>query len=68
MFFTQLMIWGGNDNTCREESPVYYWWLVTNIIIFYTIVSFGLATWGSYICKVADAQEEFIKKAREEFD
>ena len=44
-----------------------YWWLVTNIILFYTIVSFGLATWGSYLCKVADVQEEITKQAVEEY-
>ena len=67
MFFTQLMIWGGEDNHCRTEAAVLYWWLVVNIIVFYLIVSFGLATWGSYICKVADAQEEFVEKARAEY-
>ena len=67
MFFTQLMIWGGSDNNCRTDAAVLYWWLVTNVIVFYVIVSFGLATWGSYICKVADAQEEFISKARKEY-
>ena len=44
-----------------------YWWLVTNIIVFYFLVSFGLATWGAYLCKVADAQEEITKEAIKEY-
>ena len=67
MFFVQMELWGGVDNQCRKESPLLYWWLVTNIILFYLIVSFGLATWGSYLCKVADAQEEITKQAVEEY-
>ena len=67
MFFVQMELWGGVDNQCRTESPALYWWLVTNIILFYTIVSFGLATWGSYLCKVADAQEELTKQAVDEY-
>ena len=57
MFFVQLELWGGVDNNCRKESPVLYWWLFANIVLFYLIVSFGLATWGAYLCKVADVQE-----------
>ena len=30
-------------------------------------MSFGLATWGSYLCKVADVQEELTKKAVDEY-
>jgi len=67
MFFVQMMLWGGVQNECRFEQPMLYWWLVTNIILFYTIVSFGLATWGSYLCKVADVQEEITKQAVEEY-
>ena len=67
MFFVQLELWGGVDNTCRKEVPALYWWLVVNIIVFYFIVSFGLATWGSYLCKVADVQEELTQKAVEEY-
>jgi hypothetical protein len=67
MFFVQMELWGGVDNQCRFEAPGLYWWLVTNIILFYFIVSFGLATWGSYLCKVADVQEEITREAVEEY-
>ena len=67
MFFTQLELWGGSENNCMTEAAVLYWWLFANIVVFYLIVSFGLATWGSYICKVADAQEELVEKARAEY-
>ena len=58
MFFVQMQIWGGTQNECRTESPILYWWLVTNIALFYLIVTFGLVTWGSYLCRQADAQEK----------
>ena len=44
-----------------------YWWIVVNVIMFYLIVAFGLATWGSYICRVADAKEELTKAAVNEY-
>ena len=30
-------------------------------------MAFGLCTWGSYICKVADAAEELTKEAVEDY-
>jgi len=63
MYVCQMMIWGGVENTCMKETPVLYWYIVTNVIMFYVIVAFGLATWGSYLCKVADAYEELSKEA-----
>ena len=62
-----MELWGGVDNQCRTEAPALYWWLVTNIILFYMIVSFGLATWGAYLCKVADVQEEVTRQAVKEY-
>ena len=67
MFFVQLILWGGANNNCMTEVPLLYWWLVAQIIIFYTIVAFGLCTWGSYLCKVADAAEELTKEAVEDY-
>ena len=67
MFFVQLEIWGGVDNSCRTDIPLLYWWLVVNLALFYFIVSFGLATWGAYLCKVADAQEELTREAVKEY-
>ena len=63
MLFVQMQVWGGADNDCRTEAPVLYWWLVGQVVLFYVIVTFGLATWGSYLCAVADAQEEIAKQA-----
>ena len=67
LFFCQLELWGGVNNPCRTEVPSLYWWLVCNIALFYFIVSFGLAVWGSYICKVVDTQEEITKEAVKEY-
>ena len=66
MYISQLMIWGGEENNCRKDTPTMYWFIVTNVIMFYVIVSFGLATWGTYLCKVADAYEELTKEAVDE--
>ena len=63
MFFVQMQIWGGTENECRSESPILYWWLVTNIALFYLIVSFGLLTWGSYLCRMAEAQDKITDEA-----
>ena len=49
------------------EVPSLYWWLVCNITLFYFIVSFGLAVWGAYICKVVDMQDEITKDAVKEY-
>ena len=55
MFYVQVQIWSGTDHRARNKHiPALYWWLVINLAMFYFIVSFGLATWGAYICKVAD--------------
>ena len=62
-----MQVWGGHDNNCRDESPVLWWWLMTQVILFYVIVTFGLATWGSYLCAVADAQEEIARQAVDEY-
>ncbi len=62
-----MQVWGGHDNNCRDESSVLWWWLMTQVILFYVIVTFGLATWGSYLCAVADAQEEIARQAVDEY-
>ena len=48
MFFIQMILFKGTE--CRTESPIYYYWLVAQIALFYLIVAIGLAKWGSYIC------------------
>ena len=58
MFFVQMLTFGGvngNKNSCMKDTPVMYWFLIVNVTIFYGMVCFGLATWGFYLCKVADA-------------
>ena len=67
MFFVQMSLWGGVKSQCKKEVPVLYWWLVVNIILFYLIVSFGLATWGAYLCKVSAAQEDITQQAVNEY-
>ena len=66
MFVCQMMLFGsfqGTANTCMTSAPVQYWFTIINVTIFYLMVVFGLATWGFYLCKVADAEEELIATA-----
>jgi hypothetical protein len=37
-----------------------WYWLIINVALFYLMVVFGMATWGSYLCRAADAKEEII--------
>jgi len=63
VYVSQMMLWagGGNgSNSCRLGKPVMWWWLLINVCLFYLLVTFGMATWGSYLCKNADAKEEII--------
>jgi hypothetical protein len=66
-----MMLWGsgGNNdpNNCRVERPAMWYWLIINVALFYLMVVYGMATWGSYLCRTADAKEEIINKAVEEY-
>ena len=65
-----MMLWGsggGDANNCRNQKPAMWYWLMINVAAFYLMVVFGMATWGSYLCKVADKKEEVIAKAVEEY-
>ena len=44
-----------------------WYWLIINVGLFYLMVVFGMATWGSYLCRAADAKEEIINQAVEEY-
>jgi len=52
MFFVQMILFQGEN--CSTDSPVFFFWLVIQIAIFYFIVAYGLAVWGSYICWQAE--------------
>lgn len=70
VYVAQMMLWGsgGTDpNNCRIERPAMWYWLIINVCMFYLMVAFGMATWGSYLCKTADAKEEIINSAVEEY-
>ncbi len=64
------MLWGSGGsapNNCRVERPAMWYWLIINVVLFYLMVVFGMATWGSYLCRSADAKEEIINQAVEEY-
>lgn len=77
MWFVQMLLFSSpppNGAICRDaktdtnvSSPLLYYYLLVNVIIFYLVVAFGLATWGSYLCAVADIKEEVTKAAIDEY-
>jgi hypothetical protein len=54
---------------CRKPggAPFLYYYLLSQVIIFYVIVAFGLATWGSYLCAQADVKEQVTRAAIDEY-
>lgn len=38
-------------------APVLYYWLFTNICLFYMLIAYGLSLWGAYICWEVDEEE-----------
>ena len=71
MFLVQMLLFTTNTNSeaipCYKQVPLLYYWLCVQVGIFYLIVAFGLATWGSYLCAVADVKEEVTRKAIDEY-
>jgi hypothetical protein len=70
VYVSQMMLWGSGGsapNNCRVERPAMWYWLIINVVLFYLMVVFGMATWGSYLCRSADAKEEIINQAVEEY-
>jgi len=61
MFFVQMILWQGEN--CMGEATLMWSWLVIQIVLFYFIVAYGLAVWGSYICYTADQHEEEREEA-----
>ena len=55
MFFVQMILWQGVE--CFSESTTLFVWLAVQIVIFYVIVAYGLAVWGSYICYSAKRRD-----------
>ena len=35
---------------CNRTSPLLYYWLIVNILLFYMFIAYGLSMWGAYIC------------------
>jgi len=55
MFFVQLILW--QSESCFKQSTVLFVWLAIQVVIFYIIVAYGLAVWGSYVCYSAKKRE-----------
>jgi hypothetical protein len=67
IYFCQMMLWSGRGNDCRTSSPLMWYWLLSNVVFFYLIIAFGLASWGQYLCKVADTREEIHEQVVSEY-
>ncbi len=48
-------------------SPLMYFWLILQIMVFYVMVAYGIALWGAYICWESEKEEEEIKVAMKEY-
>ena len=58
IYVSMMMLFGGAGNNCRTEAPSMWYWLIINVIMFYLICAFGLASWGQYLCSTAEKIEE----------
>ena len=72
IYVSMMMLFGGTESDCnsvspavccRVKAPSMWYWLIINVIFFYLICAFGLASWGQYLCTVADIKEKATKQA-----
>ena len=61
MVYTQVIFFHGQE--CNMIAPVLYYWIFTNILLFYVLVAYGLSLWGAYICWEVDEEEKMITEA-----
>ena len=52
---------------CNRTSPLLYYWLIVNILLFYIFIAFGLSLWGAYICWEQEEEEKVTKAALEDY-
>ena len=48
---------------CNRSSPLQYYWLVVNVVMFYVFIAYGLSLWGAYICWEMEEEEEETQQA-----
>ena len=48
---------------CNRSSPLSYYWLCVNVIMFYVFIAYGLSLWGAYICWEMEEEEEETQEA-----
>ena len=61
MVFVQVIFFHGQG--CNMVAPLLYYWIFTNIVLFYVLIAYGLSLWGAYICWEVDEEERIIKEA-----
>ena len=52
---------------CNRTSPLLYYWLIVNILLFYMFIAYGLSMWGAYICWEQEEEEKQTKAALQEY-
>ena len=52
---------------CSRISPLLYYWLVWNILLFYIFIAYGLSLWGAYICWEQEEEEAVTKAAMDKY-
>lgn len=70
MWFSQMLLFSAPPDptdACSQQAPLLYWYLFSNVMLFYLIVAFGLTTWGQYLCSHADIKEEITRAAIDEY-
>ena len=63
MVYAQVVFFAATD--CRSSNFFRYYWLGTNIALFYVFVAYGISLWGAYICWAQEEEENIAKEAME---
>ena len=40
-----------------------YYWLATNIVLFYIFIAYGISLWGAYLCWAQEEEESLVREA-----
>ena len=61
MIYAQLVFFGGAG--CGTKAFFLYYWLATNIILFYIFIAYGISLWGAYLCWAQEEEEKIVQEA-----
>ena len=58
MVYAQMVFFGGNG--CGTKAFFLYYWLATNIVLFYIFIAYGISLWGAYLCWAQEEEENIV--------